>query len=199
MPKRNANVEDNDSKKFQKLSDREHILARPDMYCGSTSKVSKTIHVMNKKGEIEEKTVNISPAMIQVICEAMMNASDRVSARYEPNSNIQIKTSKIDIDVSEDAQISVLNDGDGVPCEYIEKYKMYAPELIFGHLRTSSNYDDNEQRLNVGRNGVGIKTTNIFSKNMSIETAVSYTHLRAHETDSYLVCRLLREKKDCNL
>src|SRR5665647_3673973 len=26
-------------------------------------------------------------------------------------------------------------------------------------------------------------------------TAVSYTHLRAHETDSYLVCRLLLEKK----
>ena len=26
--------------------------------------------------------------------------------------------------------------------------------------------------------------------------AVSYTHLRAHETDSYLVCRLLLEKKD---
>src|SRR5665647_2429869 len=25
--------------------------------------------------------------------------------------------------------------------------------------------------------------------------AVSYTHLRAHETDSYLVCRLLLEKK----
>jgi len=52
--------------------------------------------------------------------------------------------------VSENAQISVLNDGDGIPCEYIEKYKMYAPELIFGHLRTSSNYDDNEQRLNAG-------------------------------------------------
>ena len=28
-----------------------------------------------------------------------------------------------------------------------------------------------------------------------IFTAVSYTHLRAHETDSYLVCRLLLEKK----
>src|SRR5665647_2259898 len=26
-------------------------------------------------------------------------------------------------------------------------------------------------------------------------TAVSYTHLRAHETDSYLVCRLLLENK----
>src|SRR5680860_1741561 len=29
----------------------------------------------------------------------------------------------------------------------------------------------------------------------STRTAVSYTHLRAHETDSYLVCRLLLEKK----
>ena len=29
----------------------------------------------------------------------------------------------------------------------------------------------------------------------TIRWAVSYTHLRAHETDSYLVCRLLLEKK----
>src|SRR5680860_805426 len=29
-------------------------------------------------------------------------------------------------------------------------------------------------------------------------TPVSYTHLRAHETDSYLVCRLLLEKKKNN-
>src|SRR5665647_3649899 len=28
--------------------------------------------------------------------------------------------------------------------------------------------------------------------------SVSYTHLRAHETDSYLVCRLLLEKKKKN-
>src|SRR5665647_776950 len=28
-----------------------------------------------------------------------------------------------------------------------------------------------------------------------VSTPVSYTHLRAHETDSYLVCRLLLEKK----
>src|SRR5665647_460903 len=33
----------------------------------------------------------------------------------------------------------------------------------------------------------------LFDTNLS--TPVSYTHLRAHETDSYLVCRLLLEKK----
>ena len=31
--------------------------------------------------------------------------------------------------------------------------------------------------------------------NYQVRVAVSYTHLRAHETDSYLVCRLLLEKK----
>src|SRR5680860_126647 len=30
---------------------------------------------------------------------------------------------------------------------------------------------------------------------LSFKYPVSYTHLRAHETDSYLVCRLLLEKK----
>src|SRR5680860_144270 len=37
----------------------------------------------------------------------------------------------------------------------------------------------------------GYSTIDIRSPN----EAVSYTHLRAHETDSYLVCRLLLEKK----
>ena len=34
-----------------------------------------------------------------------------------------------------------------------------------------------------------------FSFILFSTASVSYTHLRAHETDSYLVCRLLLEKK----
>ena len=42
----------------------------------------------------------------------------------------------------------------------------------------------------------GIYRCNVKSeKKLSSYDAVSYTHLRAHETDSYLVCRLLLEKK----
>ena len=33
---------------------------------------------------------------------------------------------------------------------------------------------------------------------VAVIAPVSYTHLRAHETDSYLVCRLLLEKKKQN-
>ena len=38
----------------------------------------------------------------------------------------------------------------------------------------------------------------ILKANDGDRTPVSYTHLRAHETDSYLVCRLLLEKKKNN-
>jgi len=45
------------------------------------------------------------------------------------------------------------------------------PEMIFGHLLTSSNYNDNEKKTTGGRNGYGAKLTNIFSTEFVIETA----------------------------
>src|SRR5665647_3434832 len=41
---------------------------------------------------------------------------------------------------------------------------------------------------------VGTDSTTLVFARLSC-WSVSYTHLRAHETDSYLVCRLLLEKK----
>ena len=40
-----------------------------------------------------------------------------------------------------------------------------------------------------------ITSANIDRLRFTFGVPVSYTHLRAHETDSYLVCRLLLEKK----
>ena len=41
---------------------------------------------------------------------------------------------------------------------------------IFGNLRTSSNYNDAEQKLTGGRNGYGAKLTNVFSTSFCVET-----------------------------
>lgn len=51
--------------------------------------------------------------------------------------------------------------------------KMYVPEMIFGTLLTSSNYNDNEKKTTGGRNGYGAKLTNIFSKKFTVETSSS--------------------------
>ena len=53
------------------------------------------------------------------------------------------------------------------------KEKLYVPELIFGTLLTSSNYDDEERKVTGGRNGYGAKLCNIFSTEFTIETACS--------------------------
>lgn len=45
--------------------------------------------------------------------------------------------------------------------------------MIFGHLLTSSNYDDSEKKTTGGRNGFGAKLANIFSTQFMIETAES--------------------------
>ena len=50
---------------------------------------------------------------------------------------------------------------------------MYVGELIFGHLLTGSNFDDEEKKTTGGRNGLGAKLTNIFSKKFTIESVDS--------------------------
>jgi DNA topoisomerase-2 len=77
---------------------------------------------------------------------------------------------KVVID-GENNLVSVYNNGDGVPVEIHKEEGVYVPELIFGHLLTSSNYDDAEKKTTGGRNGYGAKLTNIFSTEFVIETA----------------------------
>lgn len=63
------------------------------------------------------------------------------------------------------------NNGKGIPVAMHKDEKMYVPTMIFGHLLTSSNYNDDEQKVTGGRNGYGAKLCNIFSNKFVVETA----------------------------
>lgn len=67
--------------------------------------------------------------------------------------------------------ISVYNNGKGIPVEMHRVEKVYIPTLIFGHLLTSSNYNDEERKVTGGRNGYGAKLCNIFSTKFIVETS----------------------------
>ena len=90
-------------------------------------------------------------------------------------------TLKVNIDVDE-GTISVYNNGRGIPIEMHSKEKMYIPELIFGHLLSSSNYDDDEKKLTGGRNGYGAKLANIYSHEFTIDTADKNTGQKYKQT-----------------
>ncbi|OTF77416.1 hypothetical protein BLA29_013662, partial [Euroglyphus maynei] len=77
---------------------------------------------------------------------------------------------RIDIN-SVDNEISIYNNGRGIPVVIHKEEKLYVPSLIFGHLLTSSNYNDTEKKVVGGRNGYGAKLCNIFSTMFKIETS----------------------------
>jgi len=79
---------------------------------------------------------------------------------------------KVNIDRARNI-ISIWNNGKGVPVVIHKEYGVYMPELVFGHVMKSSNYDESIKKITGGRNGFGAKITNIFSDKFMITTSDS--------------------------
>jgi len=151
---------------YQKKTQLEHILLRPDTYVGSIEHQFQEMYVFDPKSEeIVHRKIDYVPALYKIFDEILVNAAD--------NSNRDPKgMDLIDVTIDQAAgSISVMNNGKGVPVVIHKEHKCYIPELIFGHLLTGDNYDDNEKKTTGGRNGYGAKLTNVFSKKFMIETA----------------------------
>ncbi|KAL1981976.1 hypothetical protein VTN96DRAFT_1942 [Rasamsonia emersonii] len=150
--------------KYQKLTQLEHIIKRPDTYIGSTEATTTQMWVFNSATEsMEYREVTYVPGLYKIFDEIVVNAAD--NKQNDPNMD----EIRITID-RESGEISVWNNGRGIPVEIHSKEKIYVPELIFGHLLTSSNYDDTQQKVTGGRNGFGAKLCNVFSTEFTIET-----------------------------
>ena len=78
--------------------------------------------------------------------------------------------SYIHVSISDDGVITIRNDGNGIDVEKHPEHNLWIPEMIFGHLRTSTNYDKSEQKIVGGKNGFGFKLVLIWSEWGTIET-----------------------------
>ena len=156
------------SEKYVKLSGIEHVLKRPDTYIGAVGMETKTIFVATnfeedlRNTKMEYQEVTYSPGFIKIFDEAITNASDH-SIRTGKVSYIKVTV--------KDNVITVENDGPGVPVVIHDKEKIFIPEMVFGNLLSGENFDDTQERFLGGRNGIGIKCTNIYSKEFYLETA----------------------------
>merc|ERR1711974_345404 len=104
----------------------------------------------------EKEAVSYPPGLYKIFDEIIVNSAD--NKVRDPSMSLI----RVTINESQN-EITVLNDGQGIPIEIHKTEKVYVPELIFGHLLTSSNYDDTEKKVTGGRNGYGAKLCNIFS------------------------------------
>lgn len=152
-------------KTYQKKSQLEHILLRPDTYIGSVEKVSELMWVYDSETEsMVQKQIEYVPGLYKIFDEILVNAADN------KQRDKKMDCLKIDIN-SEENVISVWNNGQGIPVVMHKDENMYVPTMIFGHLLTSSNYNDEEEKVTGGRNGYGAKLCNIFSTKFTVETA----------------------------
>jgi DNA topoisomerase-2 len=165
--------------KYQQLSEVEHVLLRPGMWVGSIKDEERSCFVYDIDEEkMIIKDIVYAPAMLKLFDEVLSNSCDE----YRRKDNMGLNKITIKINKKEQ-EISVIDNG-GIPIVKHKEAKMYVPEFIFGQLRTSSNYDDTEDRNVIGTNGVGSSLTNIFSKKFTVISCDKKNQINVSWTDN---------------
>ena len=150
---------------FQRLTQVEHVLLRPEVYLGSNEPVPKEGILVDKELSRVARTWEISPLFMKTFSEILVNAID-ASVR---DSTMR----KLEVTLSEGGEITVENDGAGIPIvPFVDKdgseTSQMVPEVIFGSLQAGSNFDDSKRRFVGGLNGVGSSCTAIWSKRFAV-------------------------------
>ena len=172
--------------KYQQKTDKQHILDNPDTYIGSVENVDADMWILEEKEQsdtsknikIIEKNIRYIPGLFKLFDEGIVNCRDHVIRQSQAVLNKienALPVTNIDISIEEDGTIIMYNDGNGIDVAQHPEYKIWIPELIFGHLRTSTNYDKTEKKIVGGKNGFGFKLVLIWSSYGSIET---FDHVR---------------------
>ena len=138
--------------KYQKKTDKQHVLDNPDTYIGSVEQVETCNWLFDKDNKFINKSHIYIPGLYKLFDEGIVNARDHV-IRMTTKTPVTF----IDINIDDEGVITMINDGDGIDIVEHPEHKVYIPELIFGHLRTSTNYDKTEKKIVGGKNGFGFK------------------------------------------
>jgi len=155
---------------YQKKEQLEHVLDLPDTYVGSVEPTELTAWVFeNDLNKMVKRDITITPALYKIFDEVMVNAYDQYVRLKQEKSKNPVTQIKVTID-ADSGEISVMNNGEGIPVAVHKEHKLHVPEMIFGEFLTSSNYDKTQEKVTGGKNGFGAKLTNAYSNMFRIET-----------------------------
>jgi DNA topoisomerase-2 len=175
-----------DLNKYQKMTDQEHILKKPDTYIGTIEPAETTEYVMDMATSVASdasattttltrRSVTYIPGLYKLFDEGMVNMRDHVVRQAQAVADgkpdaLPVTALEVEIDAA-DGTIHMTNDGNGIDVAQHPEHKLWIPEMIFGHLRTSTNYDENKKEKIVGgKNGFGFKLVLIWSVWGRVET-----------------------------
>ena len=172
------------AQKYQRKTDKEHVLHNPGMYIGSTDIIESTLWVFDDEtNKIVQKSIRYIPAMYKLFDEIIVNARDHVLRIIQLDHIDKKNVTYIEVAIDkETGLITISNDGNGIDVVQHPTEKIWIPELIFAHLRSSTNYDKNEKKIVGGQNGIGSKAVFIWSTFAKIETVDHIRGLKYEQT-----------------
>jgi len=159
------------AQQYQQKTDKQHILDNPDTYIGSVENVDASVWIYDDTtNKIVLRDIEYIPGLYKLFDEGIVNCRDHV-VRMIQSPMLQKKfVSYIETTVQDDGTIVMCNDGNGIDVAKHPENDLWIPEMVFGHLRTSTNYNKNEKRIVGGKNGFGFKLVLIWSTYGKIET-----------------------------
>ena len=163
---------------YKKHTHREHIYNLPDTYIGSIENAQEEHYILEKETFVQ-KNLLFNPGFYKLIDELLVNAHDHVIRLRERKSDNPVKQINISCD---EKKFTIRNDGESIDVEKHPEYGVYIPQLIFGELLTSTNYNKDEKKLVGGKNGYGVKLVNIFAKKFVLEIVDSKRQLKYVQT-----------------
>jgi len=168
------------SKQYRKHTHREHILSLPDTYIGSIENATEELFVVDGETFVEKSISNFNPGFYKLFDELLVNAHDHVVRLKQKGSENPVK--HIEISVVDGKTIVMKNDGESIDVDKHPEYGVYIPQMIFGELLTSTNYDKTEKKLVGGKNGYGVKLVNIFAKKLVLNIVDGKRQLKYTQT-----------------
>ena len=134
------------------------------MYCGSTELATSAEWVYDPTSKkMVKREVSYIPAFVKIFSEILDNAIDE--HRRAPKVLDSIR-----VDFNQNGEISVTDNGRGIPVEIHPTEKQYIAEMVFSNLRSGSNFNDEDDQQLIGTNGVGSTLTNILSTHFRVES-----------------------------
>ena len=169
------------SETYQKKTDKQHVLDNPDTYTGSMDKTEYDTYVYDESSStIVRKMLNIIPGLYKIFDEGIVNCrdhqvrmqtkADAAAGEAATKKEKVYPVTQISVSIADDGTITMSNDGNGIDIVEHPEHKMWIPEMIFAHLRTSTNYNKQEKKIVGGKNGFGIKLVFIWSSWGKVET-----------------------------
>ena len=159
---------------YQEKTDIEHILDAPDTYIGSIELDTVKNWALDNEDNMRHLNYDFIGGLYKCFDEGIVNCRDHAVRLMQKILNKEkkiIPVRNIDITVDKDTGvITMTNDGNGVDVVKHPENNLWVPEMIFGHLRTSTNYNKDEKKIVGGKNGFGFKLVLIYSKWGEIET-----------------------------